>query len=234
MPKPSRPGRIALLATLAVACLLAPTAAARTIQLGRSWQGRPIRAIEVGNRSGIRVLVVGCIHGNETAGISVARALARLHPRDLDLWIIPDLNPDGAAAGSRGNGHGVDLNRNFPYRWRPLSGVYQSGPRPLSERETRIAHSLILRLHPHLTVWFHQHLDRVWASGGNRHVEQTFARVSGLPYHPMPPLAGSAISWQNHTLPGTTAFAAELPVGQPPPSAIGRYVRAVLAAARTR
>ena len=53
----------------------------------------------------------------------------------------------------------------------------------------------------------------VWASGGDRRIEKAFARVSGLPYHPMPQLAGSAISWQNNTLPGTTAFAAELPAG---------------------
>jgi protein MpaA len=179
------------------------------------------------------VLVVGCIHGNETAGIAVARALERLSPPDLDLWIVPDLNPDGVAAGTRQNAHGVDLNRNFPWHWRPMHGVYESGPRPLSEREARIAERLIDRLHPHLTVWFHQHLDLVWASGGDRRIEKVFARVSGLPYRPLPQLAGSAISWQNNALHGTTAFAAELPAGQPTKLQVARYVRAVLAAART-
>ena len=115
-----------------------------------------------------------------------------------------------------------------------MGGVDESGPRPFSEREARIARALILRLHPHLTVWFHQHLDMVWASGGDRRIEKVFARVSGLPYHPMPQLAGSAISWQNNTLPDTTAFAAELPAGQPSPAAVTRYVPAVLAAALTR
>ena len=205
---------------------------ARTLLLGRSWEGRPIEAVEAGNPSGTRVLVVGCIHGDETGGIAVAQALERLAPRDLDLWIVPDLNPDGFAAGTRQNAHGIDLNRNFPWRWRPMGGVYRSGPRPLSEREARIAHALILRLHPHLTVWFHQHLDMVWASGGDRRIEKVFARLSGLPYHPMPQLAGSAISWQNNALPGTTAFAAELPAGRPTAAQAGRYVRAVLAAAR--
>jgi hypothetical protein len=92
---------------------------------------------------------------------------------------------------------------------------------------------LILRLHPHVTIWFHQHLDMVWASGGQRRIEKVFARISGLPYHAMPQLAGSAIAWQNNTLQGTTAFAAELPAGQPDAHAVARYVRAVLAAART-
>jgi murein peptide amidase A len=220
--------------TLAViASLLAAAPTPHTKMLGRSWQGRPIMAIEVGDPSGTRVLVFGCIHGNETAGIAVARALERLSPRGLDLWIVPDLNPDGVAAGTRHNAHDVDLNRNFPVRWRPMSGVYASGPRPLSEREVRIAHTLILHLHPHVTIWFHQHLDMVWASGGDRRIEKEFAHVSGLPYHPMPQLAGSSVTWQNNTLHDSTAFAAELPAGQPAPAAVTRYVRAVLAAART-
>ncbi|MGH3000673.1 MAG: hypothetical protein ACRDNM_15350, partial [Gaiellaceae bacterium] len=111
---------------------------------------------------------------------------------------------------------------------------YESGPRPLSEREARIARALILRLRPHVTIWFHQHLDMVWASGGDRRIEKAFARASGLPYHPMPQLAGSAISWQNNDVRGTTAFAAELPAGTPTPAQVRRYVHAVLVAARTR
>ena len=198
--------------------------------LGRSVEGRPITAYRVGNPHGTPVLVFGAIHGNETAGIAIARALEKTAPRDLDLWIVPDLNPDGVADGTRSNAHGVDLNRNFSWRWRRMDGVYESGPHPFSEREARIARNLILRIHPKLTIWFHQHLDMVWASGGDRTVEKTFARMSGLPYHPMPQLAGSAISWQNNTLKGTTAFAAELPAG--PAKDIPRYVRAVLAASR--
>jgi protein MpaA len=223
--------RYALAAALLVVAAAPAATSAHKLLLGRSWQGRPIEAVEVGDPAGTRVLVIGCVHGNETAGIPIARALERISPQGVDLWIVPDLNPDGAAAGTRQNAHDVDLNRNFPWRWRPRSGVYASGPRPLSEREARIAHRLILRLHPRVTIWFHQHLDMVWADGGNRRVVRTFARVSGLPYHPMPRLGGSAIDWQNARLPGTTAFAAELPPGVPDAAIVSRYVRAVLAAA---
>ena len=222
-----------LLAAVAVVLLAAASAhaapAKRVLLLGRSVDGRPIEAVEVGDPAGRRVLVVGCIHGNEPAGIAVARRLERLSPRGLDLWIVPVLNPDGRAANTRGNAHGVDLNRNFPYRWRPLNGVFESGPRPLSEREARIAYHLILAIHPSVSIWFHQHLNLVWASGGDRNVERRFAHVAGLPYRPLPALAGSAIDWQNHKLPGTTAFAAELPAGEAGPAALDRYVRAVLA-----
>ena len=89
----------------------------------RSWSA--IRAVEVGNPAGTRVLVVGRIHGNETTGIAIADALEHRAPSDLDLWIVPHLNPDGVAADTRQNAHGVDLNRNFPWHWRPMSGVYK-------------------------------------------------------------------------------------------------------------
>ena len=219
-------------ATACAWCALPALASGRAIVLGHSWQGRPIVAHEVGNPEGVPILVVGSMHGNEQGGIPVALALERLHPKDLDLWIVPDLNPDGVAAGTRHNAHGVDLNRNFPVGWRPLSGFYASGPRPLSERESRLARRLILRIHPHLTIWFHQHLDLVWAAGGNHRVERVFARVSGLPYHSLPRLAGTSVTWENQTFPGTTTFAAELPAGTPGAAAVSRYVRAVIAAAR--
>jgi murein peptide amidase A len=206
--------------------------AARSLLLGRSVDGRAITAVEVGDPTGTRVLVVGCIHGNEPAGIAVARRLEQLSPSGVDLWIVPNLNPDGRAADTRGNAHGVDLNRNFPFRWRPLRGVYESGPRPLSEPESRIAYRLIRRIRPSVSIWFHQHLDLVWASGGKASLERRFARISGLPYHRLPALAGSAIDWQNHDLPGTTAFAAELPAAAASPGAVARYVRAVLAMGR--
>jgi protein MpaA len=217
------------------AALIASSGAARadrTMLLGRSLAGRPIVALEVGNPEGTRVLVVGCIHGNEPAGIAVTRRLAQLSPRDVDLWIVPELNPDGRAAGTRGNARGIDLNRNFPFRWRRRGGVFASGPRPLSEREARIAYRLILRLRPTVSIWFHQHLNLVWASGGDAALERRFARISGLPYRRLPPIRGSVIDWQNHRLPGTTAFAAELPAGPASPRAVERYVRAVLAVGR--
>ena len=59
-------------------------------------------------------------------------------PRGTALWLIEDANPDGtAAANQHWNAHGVDLNRNFPYRWQPQDGVYESGPGPASEPETQ-------------------------------------------------------------------------------------------------
>ncbi|HET6171812.1 MAG TPA: M14 family zinc carboxypeptidase [Gaiellales bacterium] len=201
----------------------------RRILLGRSVEGRPIVAFERGDPSSTRkVLVVGCTHGNECAGTAIAERLLGLRaPPRVDLWIIPDLNPDGAARGTRDNAHGVDLNRNFPWHWRRLYGLYDSGSRPLSEREARIAHTLILRLRPAVSIWFHQHLALVDESGGDTAIERRFANLAGLPLARLPREPGSITSWQNHTLAGT-AFVVELPAGPLLRAATGRLARAVL------
>src|SRR5438105_15965097 len=99
---PVRTSRGAL--ALSLAMLLAPAAggfAAATdpsgrhqTLLGRSVDGRPIVAVEVGDfDASERVLVVGCIHGDESAGIVIANRLAHVSPPpELALWIVPDLN----------------------------------------------------------------------------------------------------------------------------------------------
>jgi protein MpaA len=201
----------------------------RPVVLGRSVDGRPIVAYEVGDRSSPRkVLVVGCIHGNEPAGIAITRLLEASSPHRTDLWVVPVLNPDGFAADTRGNARGVDLNRNFPWRWRPLGGIHYSGSRPLSESESRIAYRLIELLRPTISIWFHQHLGVVDESGGSVSVERLFASLVALPLARLARYPGSVTGWQDHSFPGTTAFVVELPPGSPAPTSAARYARAVL------
>jgi protein MpaA len=213
----------------------ADSTGSRSIVLGRSVDGRPITAVETGDSDAPRkALVVGCIHGNETAGIAVARRLAQgPPPRELDLWIIPDLNPDGAAAGTRGNAHHVDLNRNFPWRWRRLGGVYNSGPHPLSEPESRIADRFIAQLKPDVTIWFHQHLDVVDDSEGNVGVERRFARLADMRLARLRSEPGSAVGWENQRDRSDTAFVVELHSGFLAAAEVTRFAQAVVAAAET-
>jgi len=209
---------------------LVPLPPVRKVVLGSSVDGRPIVAFHIGSsKSGRPALVVGCIHGNEPAGIAIARDLVSdPTPTGESLWVMPVLNPDGLAAGSRQNARGVDLNRNFPYRWRPLTGVFDSGPHALSEPETRIARRFILHRRPVISIWFHQHQDLVDRSGGSVAVERSYARMVDLPLVRLPRYPGSATRWENHVMPGATAFVVELPGGRPSPAAVERYSDAIL------
>jgi protein MpaA len=205
---------------------------AHDVLLGRSVQGRPIRALVLGDpHAANAALVVGCIHGNEPAGIAVTARLRGWRPAaGSALWLVPDLNPDGVAAGTRQNAHGVDLNRNFPYGWRSLGppGSQQyAGRRPLSEPESRIAHALILRLRPRVAIWFHQPLGVTDRSGGNARVERRFARLSRLPLRQLTRYPGSVTGWQDFGLRSGTAFVVELPPGRPSRAAAARYAHAV-------
>ena len=209
-----------------------PTQRHAVVILGRSALGRPIHLIERGPPGGrTRILVVGCIHGDECAGVAVARWLenAKSEP-DTRLWILENLNPDGYAARTRQNGRGVDLNRNFPWQWRPLDqpgGLHYAGPHPLSEPETRLAASLIRQVRPGITIWFHQPLGIVDNSGGRLALERRYARLVGLPLVRLPRYPGSAASWQNHLYPNSS-FVVELPPGPLTHTQAARYGDGIL------
>jgi protein MpaA len=210
-----------------------PPVPVQTLALGRSVQGRPITAVEFGDPSAERkLLVVGCIHGNEPAGIAIARQLERLTPpAGTDVWVIENLNPDGAAANTRQNADGVDLNRNFPYGWRPLEspgGLMYSGPGSLSEPESKLAVDFLNKIRPAVSIWYHQHLDLVDLSGGDASLEQRYAAMVGLKAEQLQRYPGSVTSWENHAFPGSTAFVVELPAGSLSDAAANRYAAAVL------
>jgi len=214
-------GRRATAAALALVLLVASSpawarpAVDRRELLGGSVRGRAIRVWERGVPSTTTVLVIGCVHGDECAGVKITDLLLEGQPASfVDLWVVRNLNPDGRAAGTRGNAHGVDLNRNFPYDWEPLPrGRYYSGPRPLSEPESRIAAALIRRIDPDITIWFHQPLGLVDLSGGDQRIERRYARLVGLPVEQLGRYPGSASRWQNHVFPDSTAFVVELAGG---------------------
>ncbi len=226
-----------LAAFFASVAALAPAQAAlpaSTETIGTSAEGRAIRAELVGSpRAPTKILVVGSIHGNEPAGEAIARRLRRVRPPSgIALWVIDDANPDGSAAGSRHNAHGVDLNRNFPYRWQPQDGVYESGPGPASEPETQVLQRFIERERPRVTLWYHQALRMVVTAEGDPALERLYARGSGLPRRALPDYHGTVSSWQNSSFEGDTAFVVELPGGRLDTTSVRRHTRTVLSLAR--
>lgn len=215
------------------------TTTERRVVIGRSVEDRSIRAVRRGDLDHHRkVLVVGCIHGNECAGKAIIKRLREVTaPSNIQLLLVPDMNPDGSAAGTRQNARGVDLNRNFSRRWQPIGrrwSTYYSGPRPFSEPESRTARDFVKKHRPDISIWFHQAMSLVVKSGPrrHRHVLRRYARDVDLPLRDIGSIPGTAIRWQNHHYPGHIAFVVELPAGPLGPRAVRRHTRAVLEAGR--
>jgi protein MpaA len=209
--------------------------ASAALVFGHSVQDRPLVARADGDRDARRtVLVVGSIHGDETQGHRVVRRLRRHYGDRLDgvrLWTVMTVNPDGVAAGRRGNAHSVDLNRNFAAAWKPIppSSGYYSGPRPFSEPETKAVRRFIRRVRPDVTVWYHQPFGRTLIPCGRlgRSVALRYARLSGLPpddCFPAPP--GAATGWQRAKL-REKAFVVEFGAGRLGRDEVRRHAAAV-------
>ena len=178
--------------------------------IGYSVQHRPILAHRLGDpASRTTALVVGQMHGDERAGVTVALTLMRGRPLlGVDLWVVPTLNPDGLVAGRRQNARGVDLNRNWPHRWLPLRGGYNAGASPLSEPETRAVHDFTKLIRPRYVVSLHQPLIGVDSTDGGAR-DPAFARRLatglGLPITPFTCWSvchGTMTGWLTRTQPG--------------------------------
>jgi protein MpaA len=225
----------ALLAAAGLAAA-APQSTQRALVIGHSVRGRPIVAYERGDPSAPAALVVGVIHGSEPAGLAVVSRLRRaVLPQGVHLWLVPTVNPDGLAAGTRQNAHGVDLNRNWPTAWRPNGRPwdgYYSGPRPMSEPENRATRAFILRVKPALTIWYHQPLDVVYGSDPHVRVLKRYARLTRLPYRRLVVPRGAATRWERTRFPHGVHFVVEFPAGPISAATARRHTSAVLALAQ--
>jgi carboxypeptidase D len=107
------------------------------------------------------VLVSAVHHGDEGMGALVVLELLDFlvenHGHDqrvtslvdgIRLFAVPVINPDGWEDRTRGNGQGVDLNRNYGFMW-------AGGGTPYSEPEAAGMHALIRRESFSLGLSFH-------------------------------------------------------------------------------
>lgn len=166
-----------------------------TSVIGQSSKGRPITAYHFGSGPAT-VIYTGAIHGTEVSTRSLMlrwidelEANARSIPADKTIIVIPVLNPDGVASGSRTNGNNVDLNRNFGTSdWQSdITTVTNApfpkggGPSPMSEPETRAIAGLVGRTGARLVLSYHSIGGLVAAnqSGISNSYAQTYSRLSG-------------------------------------------------------
>jgi predicted deacylase len=133
---------------------------ARRDLCGQSVLGRPITALEIGPAKAQKLTIaMAGVHPIEWIGVEVlarwTEALLAHPPTDRRVLLFPIVNVDGFVRVEhdlshgirrfrRGNAHRVDLNRNFPTHFKPLSllkrmlpWTFRRGSAPLSEPETR-------------------------------------------------------------------------------------------------
>jgi len=178
--------------------------------LGRSVQDRKIVAYHLGEPGKKKVVLISLMHGNEPAPRRILLNLIDGPPvHGVDLWVVPVYNPDGLARGTRKNARGIDLNRNFPYRWASVGRgtTTWSGPRPLSEPESRALRAFVLTLRPSMIVIFHQPLFGVGTNEKDMGLVRALAAGMRLPvrqFHCTGICPGSFSSWVNATTASTS------------------------------
>jgi protein MpaA len=194
-----------------------PEAVNKTVIIGHSVKGTPLYAYR---RNAInpnrRVLIIGNIHGDEPAGVQVARAFrdraagASLQ-RNVEVWIILSLNPDGLAAHTRYNARRVDLNRNFPYQWTKGDGgtQYYSGPSSASEPETRALVEFDKKYRPKKEIIFHQPYGVVDLSNSTRSLSGMMSQSTGLPMESLGTRHGSNAGYLQQEVRGSIAMTVE-------------------------
>ncbi|HQR25605.1 MAG TPA: DUF2817 domain-containing protein [Nocardioides sp.] len=210
----------ACLLALSLATLLGPAPAPAVAQqatgpdavverrvIGHSVKGRPIVAYRLGEPGKRVMMLIATLHGNEAAPRQILRSLVEGRPvHGIDLWVVPTYNPDGLARHTRKNARGVDLNRNYPYKWAPLDGAYESGPRPRSEPETRAMMGFLREIRPRRILSFHQPLNGVDTDTKVPRFARRVARALNLPAKAFTcggVCHGTMTMWYNHTFSGS-------------------------------
>lgn len=104
----------------------------RRVNLGQTGQGRTMWALCISDNVNVQedepeVVYISTMHGDEPVGtenlLSLITLLTTNYGTDsrltaivnnVELWIVPVMNPDGYMNTTRENAGGIDLNRNFP------------------------------------------------------------------------------------------------------------------------
>jgi len=117
---------------------------------GKSRQGRDLFVVRLARSAAPRwrLLFYAQQHGDEVSGkdalLYLIRDFARhpeSFPEDVELRVLPMVNPDGAQAGTRRNAANADLNRDHL---------------TLEEPETQALHRVARAFRPHLSVDGHE------------------------------------------------------------------------------
>ncbi len=163
--------------------------------IGKSLEGRDIWAIKISDNVRMdeiepAILVNGMHHAREVMTPEITTDMVTYLTsnygklpevtrwvNETEIWIIPMFNVDGNTKMWDGNsmwrkntrnGHGVDLNRNYPYGWNSCNGSSAStgaqdyrGTAPASEPETQAMMNLVAEIKPVFDISYHSYSEIV-------------------------------------------------------------------------
>jgi len=185
---------------------------------GSSVGGAPLEFLPCSEECWL--LAIAGMHGEEPEStVVLSRTLRLLRNPPRHTAVVLCCNPDGVALGTRGNRHGVDLNRNFPAaNWKstpvecrlileaPRVTRLSPGAAAGSEPETQSLIQLIERLHPREVLSLHAPLGFVDCTQPTP-LTQNLCEQLGLPWVQSPgyETPGSFGSWcEDQNLPCVT------------------------------
>ena len=137
------------------------------VSIGQSVYGRELWAMKITDNPTVEefepeVQWIGAHHGDETISVEVCYYMIDhlltnygVDPDvtwlvdEREIWIIPMLNPDGYENGSRYNGNGTDLNRNY------LCPCGCNAGSAMSEPETQALAAFDIDKNPVTSLTFH-------------------------------------------------------------------------------
>jgi protein MpaA len=141
---------------------------------GHSATGEELIVEHWGPTNGTQILILAQVHGDECGGLLLTQSIRERPPTRFGVWLVPTLNPDGAAAFTRKNGV-RDLNRD---------GLTRSQP------ETRALLELTATVRPDLTLHVHSPYGWVGFYGASL-ARDVAVRVADEMYRATPRFAGS-------------------------------------------
>ncbi|GAB4415417.1 MAG: hypothetical protein Kow002_00450 [Anaerolineales bacterium] len=177
--------------------------------IGYSVSGRPLEVYTFGQGERELMIVAGIHGGYEGNTTRLADELIlyivehpEIIPSDVTLYILRNMNPDGAARGKgihgRVNDHGVDLNRNFPENWQAewdRDGCWDyaettGGTGPGSEPETRAVVNFLAARRVEALISYHSAALGVFPGGepwdeDSKRFAKELSKATGYPYPPI-------------------------------------------------
>jgi len=199
---------------------------ANRVIIGYSIENRPQNVYRYGQGPVNKFILAGIHGGSEWNTIELAgQLIAYLNdhpervPKDTTLFILEDLNPDGAARAhgvdGRVNANGVELNHNWPYNWKadwPRDGCWiwrkvTGGTSGGSEPEVQNVIKFIDKIKPIALISYHSAALGIFPGGKpdfgpSKSLAAAVAEVSNYPYPPIDTgcdYSGNLTDWAANT-----------------------------------